>query len=158
MKSTESARNIKKKKLEAAPQAEGALSGVQVSRKHKEKSPDRDVTSNSHMPQVGTWLSFAVRAQLSPTLRREMIPRASKAKANAQLLTLSDSDLSHHLLSHRECTHPKSVGRFPRLELRPLTLSLATHGGNFEATEDVPQPTSCYSLTIFHFPLVWWSS
>ena len=73
------------------------------------------------------------------TLRRQLIPRASKAQANAQLPPLSNSNFSSRLLSHREV-----VDKCRDESFGPNTCS-------FEATEDVPQPTSCCSLTIFTF-------
>ena len=147
------------KKLEAAaPQLEGALSGVQGSRKHKEKSPDCDLTSNSHMPQVGTWLSFC--------RPRSAVTNSPKANDPARLQSKGERSAAYSLrqrpfspLALTPRVHPpEKCWTIPATRASAPTLSLATHGGNFEATEDVPQPTSCYSLTIFHFPLVWWSS
>ena len=88
----------------------------------KKKSPDRDVTSNSHMPQMGTWLSFVVRAQLSRTL-----------------------------LSQRECTDPKS-GRFPRRELRPqhLVLPLTMATSSQLKTSRSPRPVILLRFFTFH--------
>ena len=54
--------------------------------------------------------------------------------------------------------HRPEKWTIPATRTSAPTLGVATHVGNFEATEDVQQPTSCFSLTIFHFPLVWWSS
>ena len=59
----------------------------------------------------------------SPTA--PMIPRASKAKASAQLpSSLRQQPFVQLALPPRKCTHPKS-GRFPRRELRPLPLVLS---------------------------------
>ena len=102
------------------------------------------------MPQVGTWLSFAVRAQLSPTLQRHQIPRASKAKASAQLpSSLRQQPFVQLALPPR--VHPPEKWTIPATRASAFTLGLVTHDGNFEPTEDVPQPTSCYSLSIFTF-------
>ena len=59
---------------------------------------------------------------------------------------LFNSNFSSSLLSH-----PEVVDKSRDESFGPNSWSCHTHDGNFEATEDVPQPTSCCSLTIFTF-------
>ena len=131
---------------------EGVLSGFQASRRHKrKKSPDCDVTSNSHMPQVGAWRSFCRSRSAVPKSPTATDPALLQSKGErSAVYTPRQRPFSPHALPPR--VHPpEKWSTIPATRASALTLGLVTHDGNFEPTEDVPHPTSCYSLTIFTF-------
>ena len=115
----------------------------------KKKSTDCDVTSTSHMPQVGAWRSFCRSRSAvpkSPTAT-DPAPLQSKGERSA-VYTPRQRPFSPLALTPR--VHPpEKWSTIPATRASALTLGLVTHDGNFEPTEDAPQPTSCYSLTIF---------
>ena len=101
------------------------------------------------MPQVGTWRSFYRSRSAVPKSPTATDPAPPKQRRTLSCLhSPRQRPFSPHALPPR--VHPpEKWSTIPATRASALTLGLVTHDGNFEPTEDAPQPTSCYSLTIF---------